>query len=116
MKVNIVLTILSVAISALLGYAVYSVAGIDPNASLSGICSIVCFMGTLVPAFGLKYKTRALSVNLRALSLVAFVVMLICHFSFASIWIKMPYYLIVSGLILCVYIGIAYVINSTKQY
>ena len=116
MKVNSVLCALAVVVAVLLGYTVYAVAGIDPNAVVAGIFSTICFIATLVPAFGLKYETRALSVNLRVLSLVAFVAMLISHFAFAAIWIKMPYYYIVNGLILCIYIGIAYSINSTKQY
>lgn len=115
MKVNVVLTVLSVVISLLLGYAVYSVAGIDPKALLAGICSAACFMCTLIPAFGIRYETMGMSVNLRVLSMVAFVVMLISHFSFAAILIKMPYYIIVNGLIICIYFGVAYSINSTKQ-
>lgn len=116
MKVNPILCALAVVVAALLGYTVYAVAGIDPNAVVAGVFSTICFMATLVPAFGFKYETQSMSVNLRILSIVAFVVMLISHFAFAAIWIKMPYYLIVNGLILCVYIGIAYSINSIKQY
>ena len=116
MKVNPVLCTLAVVVAALLGYTVYAVAGIDPNAVVAGIFSTICFIATLAPAFGFKYGTQSMSVNLRVLSLVAFVVVLISHFAFAAIWIKMPYYFIVNGLILCIYIGIAYSINSTKQY
>lgn len=116
MKVNYVLAILSLAVSALLGYAFYSVAGIDPNALLAGVFSTVCFIITLIPAFGIHYDTSALSVNLRVLSLVAFCIMLISHFSFAAILVKMPYYIIINGLVICVYLGIAYSIYSTKQY
>lgn len=116
MKVNFVLAALSVVVSALLGYAVYSIAGIDPNALLAGYCSAVCFIITLIPAFGINYDTSALSANLRVLSLVAFFIMLVSHFSFAAILVKMPYYIIINGLIICVYLGIAYYINSTKQY
>lgn len=116
MKVNYVLLLLTIVVSVLMGYLVYSVAGIDPNALLAGIISTVCFICTLIPAFAMKYETRALSVNLRTLSMVVFILMLIIHLAFAAILIKMPYYIIINGLILCVYFGIAYSINSTKQY
>lgn len=113
MKANVFLFVLSVAVSALLGYLVYSVAGVDPNALLAGLFSTLCFICTLIPAFGFRYKTHALSVNLRTLSIVAFVIMLFFHIAFAAIVIKMPYYLIVNGIILCLYLGIAY---SFKRY
>ena len=116
MKVNIVLCVITVVVSVLLGYAVYSIACIDPNALLVGIFSTICFILTLIPAFGLEYNTGALSVNLRVFSTIAFVVMLISHFAFAAIWIKMPYYIIINGIVLCIYFGTAYSLNSTKQY
>ena len=116
MKVNYVLLLLTIVISGLMGYLVYSIAGIDPNALLAGIISTVCFICTLIPAFAIKYETQALSVNLRILSIGVFILMLISHITFAAILIKMPYYIIVNGLILCIYFGIAYTINSTKQY
>lgn len=116
MKVNVVLCAITVVVSVLLGYAVYSIAGIDPNAILAGVVSTVCFILTLIPAFCIKYESRALFVNIRVFSMVAFAIMLISHFAFAAIWIKMPFYIIINGIILCIYLGIVYSINSTKQY
>lgn len=115
MKVNPVLCALVVIVAALLGYAVYAVAGIDPKAVIAGVFSAICFMTTLVPAFGLKYQTGALSVNLRALSIAAFMVMLTSHFTFAAITVKMPYYIIVNGILLCVFLAIIYSIASVKD-
>lgn len=116
MKLNSVPSLLAVIISALLGYAVYSVADIDPNAILAGVVSTVCFIVTLILAIGVGYDDGKMSVNIRILSLSAFTVMLISHFAFAATIVKMPYYLIVNGLILCVYLCIAYYVNSLKRY
>ena len=116
MKLNFVPSFLAVIISALLGYAVYSVADIDPNAILAGVVSTVCFIVTLILAIGVGYDDGKMSVNIRILSLSAFTVMLISHFAFAATIVKMPYYLIVNGLILCVYLCIAYYVNSLKRF
>ena len=116
MKLNFVPSFLAVIISALLGYAVYSVADIDPNAILAGVVSTVCFIVTLILAIGVGYEDGKISVNIRILSLSALIVMLISHFAFAATIVKMPYYLIVNGLILCIYLCIAYYINSLKRY
>lgn len=116
MKLNSVPSLLAVIISALLGYAVYSVADIDPNAILAGVVSTVCFIVTLILAIGVGYDDGKMSVNIRILSLSAFTVMLISHFAFAATIVKMPYYLIVNGLILCVYLCVAYYVNSLKRY
>lgn len=116
MKLNSVPSLLAVIISALLGYAVYSIADIDPNAILAGIVSTVCFIVTLTLAIGVEFTNGKLSVNIRVLSLSAFTVMLISHFAFAATIVKMPYYLIVNGLILCIYLCIAYYVNSLKRY
>ena len=116
MRINSILTLLTIVVSILMGYLVYSIAGIDPNALLAGFCSTLCFICTLVPAFGIKYETRALSVNLRVLSFVAFLLMLISHITFAAISIEMPYYFIINGILLSIYLGIAYSINSTKHF
>ena len=116
MKLNFVPSFLAVIISALLGYAVYFVADIDPNATIAGVVSTVCFIVTLILAIGVGYDDGKMSVNIRILSLSAFTVMLISHFAFAATIVKMPYYLIVNGLILCVYLCIAYYVNSLKRY
>ena len=116
MKLNFVPSFLAVIISALLGYAVYSVADIDPNAILAGVVSTVCFIVTLILAIGVGYDDGKMSVNIRILSLSVFTVMLISHFAFAATIVKMPYYLIVNGLILCVYLCIAYYVNSLKCF
>lgn len=116
MKLNFVPSFLAVIISALLGYAVYSVADIDPNAILAGVVSTVCFIVTLILAIGVGYDDGKMSVNIRILSLSAFIVMLISHFAFAATIVKMPYYLIVNGLIICIYLCIAYYVNSLKHY
>ena len=71
MKLNSVPSLLAVIISALLGYAVYSVADIDPNAILAGVVSTVCFIVTLILAIGVGYDDGKMSVNIRILSLSA---------------------------------------------
>jgi hypothetical protein len=115
MKINIVLTLIALVLSSLLGYWVYSVADTDPRAAFAGFLSAVCLAIPLVLAFGVSYCTSASTTNIRALSCVLFVIMLILHFYYAVTGISMPNYLIICGILLCIYVAIVYGIIRSKQ-
>lgn len=115
MKVNPFLTIISVILSALIGYLAFNVAEGDNNDIVCGIGSSICFAVTLIPAIGLRYASARLSVNIRVLSFMSFVVFAISHFSFAGLGVKMPYYVIVNGILLMVYLAIFYKMQGIKD-
>jgi hypothetical protein len=115
MKINIVLTLIIIILSALLGYWVYSVAEADTHATLAGVLSAICLAIPLIFGFGVSYKTSAALVNVRTLSCVLFLLMLILHFYYAATGISMPYYILINGILICIYVAIVYTILKSKQ-
>ncbi len=108
MKINVFLTAVAVIIAVLIGYYAFSIAEGNENAAICGVCSSLCFVGTLIPIIGLQYSDSRLGVNIRMCSALFCVVFLVSHFSFAALGVKMPYYIIVNGIMLLVFLAILY--------
>ena len=115
MKANIFLTLISIALAGLVGYLAFNVAEGKENDVICGIGSTVCFIATLVPTMGLQYESGRLGANIRVLSALFFVVFLISHFCFAKFDVKMPYYIITSGILLIIYLAVFYKMLGTKD-
>lgn len=115
MKVNIFLTSISIALAALVGYLAFNIASGDENDVVCGIGSAICFAITLIPTMGLQYKSGRLGVNIRILSVIFFIIFAISHFCFAGFGVKMPYYIIVNGIMLMIYLAIFYRIQDVKD-
>lgn len=115
MKINTVLTLITLVISALLGFLVYSIADNDSHAILAGIFSTICFGIPLILGLCVSYNTSAIIVNIRTLSLVFLVTMLVSHFYYASRGVTMPSYIVTNGIFICIYAAIVYAIVKSKQ-
>ena len=115
MKINAFLTLIILVFSCLLGFWVYSIAEPDTHAGLAGILSTICIALPLIIGFGVNYNTSAAIVNLRILSFTLFLIMLVLHFYYANTGISMPYYVLISGILVCIYMAIVYTIIKSKQ-
>lgn len=108
MKLNIFLTIISVSFATLLGYWAFDIANGDENDIACGIGSSICFIACLIPAMGLQYDSSRIGTNIRVFAALFFVIFAISHFCFAGFGVKMPYYIIINGLLLLIYLAILY--------
>ncbi len=115
MKINIILTLITLAISALLGFWVYSIAAAESHAILAGVFSTICFTIPLIMGLCVSYNTSASLINVRTLSVVFLMIMLVSHFYYAYSGILMPFYLIINGILICIYVAIVYAIIKSKQ-
>ena len=115
MKTNNVLTLIILVLSSLLGYWVYSVAEADTHATLAGVLSTLCLAIPLILGFCVSYKTSASLINIRILSCALFLLMLIIHFYYANTGISMPYYVIINGILICIYVLIVYAVFKSNQ-
>lgn len=115
MKANIFLTLISIMLAMLLGYFAYNVASGDENDIVCGIGSSICFAATLIPTMGIQYESGRLGTNIRMFSALFFIVFAISHFSYAGFGVKMPYYIIVNGIMLMIYLAIFYKMQSVKD-
>ena len=102
---SISLICVSAIAALLLGYWVFVVAEGTENDCVAGITSSICFLVTLIPILGISHKSAPINVNLKVLSIVFGGLMLVTQFCFAGLGIRMPYYVIVSGLLLLVYLA-----------
>lgn len=105
----------AVLAGALTGFFAFYVAEGAPNNMLCCIFSSACFVATLVPAIGLSYSSEQLDVNTRILSVLFLMVFMVSHFCFAGWGVKMPYYLIVNGLLLLIYLALIYKTQDMKN-
>lgn len=115
MKANVFMTVIAVLLGALLGYWAYDVAEGEPNDVMCGIATAVCLAATLIPTMGLRYGSRRMGVNIRLVSAMFFVLFLVSHFLFAAFGVRMPYYLLVNGLLLLVYLAVFYKMQGIKD-
>ena len=115
MKANLFLTFISVMLAALLGYLAFTAANGKDNDVICGIGSCICFAATLIPTMGLQYESVRLSVNIRVFSSIFFVLFVIIHFCYAGFGVKMPYYIIVNGIMLMIYLAFFYKMLGVKN-
>ena len=117
MKINKILLLTSFAIAVLAGYALYSANGAETdipfaNAIGGGIALFVTLAGMV--AIGSK-DSKGSTMNLRVLSGVFFVVILIEQIVFSFVPFKIPPYIITTGILLLVYVLIAYGVGKSMQ-
>jgi hypothetical protein len=113
MKVNIVTLIIALAISALAGYGFYAANASEEYPLViaigSGIVLFITLAGTI--AVGAK-EGRGSTTNIRVLSGIFFVVLLIEQIIFSFVPFRIAPYSIVTGILLLVYMLIAYAIGK----
>jgi FtsH-binding integral membrane protein len=117
MKINVIFALIAFAIAALAGYGFYAVNGavMDiplANALGGGIALFVALAG----ATAISSKDGSGStMNIRLLSWVFFVLILVEQIIFCFVPFSLPPYIIVTGVFLLVYVLIAYGIGKAMQ-
>lgn len=117
MKVNLIPLLIALAVAALAGYAFYSANGAETDIPLAnalggGIAIFLTFGGAI--AIGSR-DGKGSTMNLRLLSIVFFVVMLVEQMIFCLVPFRVAPYIIVTGLLLLIYVLIAYGIGKSMQ-
>lgn len=99
----------------LVGYLAFNVSYGDENDVICGIGSSICFATTLIPTIGIQYGSRRQGVNIRMFSFIFFALFAISNFCFAGFGVKMPFYIIVNGIMLLIYLAIFYKMQGVKD-
>lgn len=115
MKANVFLSAASVVFAALLSYLMYCLAGDSEYNAVFGCGSIVGFVVTIVPLFGVKYERSRIGVNLSALSAIFFVLFLVCNSCFAMLDGRIRYFIICNGAAIVVYLLVFYKIYRLRD-
>ena len=115
MKINAVFSMLSVMTAALLSYLVYYLVDDTDYDWVFGVCALICFSATLISAIGMRYETKALAMNGRALSFVLFFVFLLSQFIPAYMNMNVLYYVVINFVLFFAFIAILKSMIQTKQ-
>lgn len=114
MKINLVQTIIAIAVSALIAYGLYSFHESE-NKILLSLGSFVFLATTLVLSIGTSFQLPRTTTNVRVVSGIFFAVALISNLIFTFIAFSVPSYVITNGILLLGFILIVYSINKAKQ-
>ena len=114
MKINFVQTIIAIALSLLISYGLYSFHNSE-NKMLLSAGSFVFLAATLVMTIGTSFEFPRTTTNVKVVSGIFFAVALISNLIFTFIKFSVPRYVIINGILLLVFILIAYSINRAKQ-
>jgi hypothetical protein len=114
MKINFVQTIVAIAVSLLIAYGLYSFHESE-NKILLSVGSFVFIAAALVMNIGVSFELPRTTTNIRTVSGIFVAIALISNLIFAFINFSVPIYVIINGILLLVFILIAYSINNAKQ-
>lgn len=114
MKINFVQTIIAIAVGLLIAYGLYSFHDSENKILLSS-GSFVFLATTLILTIGTSFELPRTTTNVRVVSGIFFAVALISNLIFTFVEFSVPSYVITNGILLLVFILIAYSINRAKQ-
>lgn len=115
MKLNVIPTIIAVAISALIAFGLYSFAKTEDYQSHLAIASFIALLFPLATTLGAKFEEPRTSANVKTLSGVFFILALIASVLFAFVKFTVPVLVLSEGLILLVWLLVAYAVAKAKQ-
>ena len=102
-------------LAVLIAYLAYVIASPAANKAMGAYITGISMLATGIPLLGISNKSPRLNVNLRVLSSVAMVFMLIENFIFIIAAIKISYYIIFTGLALIIFMISYYRLSRIKD-
>ena len=117
MKISIFPTLLLIIAAVAISYLAYDMAHThsDPNEIIVGVGTGISTLMTLGCLLGLSLKDRRLNINMKAWSIVAFVVVAIVNLCYAGLGVSLPYYIIVITLLMVVHLWVVYKLKSEQD-
>ena len=114
MKINSIKAVIAFCISGLIAYGFYSFHKTDMKLLLS-IGSFVFLSLTLIFALSISFAFPRTTIMIRTVSGIFFAIALIGNLIFSFVNFTLPFYVIINGLALMIYILIAYIVGKAKQ-
>jgi hypothetical protein len=114
MKINFLQTIIAIAMSLLIAYGIFSF-HVFENKLLLSTGSFVFLSASLILTMGTSFELPRTTTNVRVVSGIFFIMALISNLVFTFIDFTVPSYVIINGILLLVFISIAYSIIKSKQ-
>ena len=117
MKISYFYLLLSFIAMAIIGYWAFYIANSnnDHNDVVVGIGTAISVILTLGAGLGFSLEDSRVNVNMKVLCVVAFLAFMIVNFCYAGFGVSMPYYVIVVGLLLILFIGLFKKISDIRE-
>lgn len=115
MRINPILCVLAAAIAGLITFGLYSMQ--NTNATwLITIGGFICMVLPLATTLGIRFEETRTTTNVKVLSGMFFAILLVSHFIFAGFRISStPAYVVINGIVLLLWLLIAYAIAKAKM-
>ena len=114
MKINLVQTIIAIAVSLLIAYGLYSNHESE-NKILLCVGSFVFLTSTLIITIGASFELPRTTVNVKTTSAIFFAIALISNLIFTFISFSNTSYIIINGILFLIFLLIAYSVVKAKQ-
>jgi len=114
MKIDFIKTLIAIAVSLLIAYGLYSFHESE-NKILLSAASFVFLAITLILTIGASFELPRTTNNVKVVSGIFFAIALISNLIFTFINFSVPSYVITNGILLLVFVLIAYSILKAKQ-
>lgn len=114
MKIDFIKTLIAIAVSLLIAYGLYSFHESE-NKILLSAGSFVFLAITLILTIGASFELPRTTTNVKVVSGIFFAIALISNLIFTFISFSVPSYVITNGILLLVFVLIAYSILKAKQ-
>lgn len=114
MKYNLSLSIIALLISALLAFMASLLTVNSDYNWLVFVTMFVSMAATMIPFMGIKHEDGTISANLKVLSFVGVLVILISQCITNLIAMRQEYYVIISMVIVLIFLGVYYSIVKVK--
>lgn len=114
MKINLFLTCLAIAFSALLAFMASL---LTVNSDYNWLVFVIMFLSmtaTMVPLMGVKHEDNTISTNLKVLSFIGVLAIIISQCLTNVIAMRQEYYVIISMVIVLIFLGVYYSISKVK--
>ena len=110
MKISVFPMVLLLIVAFTIGYLAYHLANSnsDINDMVVGVGTGISVLPTLGCVLGVSMEEDRKNVNMKAWSIMAFLIVLIVNFCYAGFGVSMPYYIIVLALCLVIHLWVVW--------
>ena len=114
MNFNLIKTIISISISGLIAYGLYSFHS-EKNREVLAIGSFISFAITLLFSLAITFKFPRTTTLIRTVSFIFFFLALVSNLIFYFTSFNQDAYIIINGILLLIYALIIYTVQKAKQ-
>lgn len=115
MKIKVIPAIIAFFVNLLIAYGLFHACHYDSRAWLLSVVSGIALLIPMLACFSVSFQPSRTSANIKVVSAVFWVVILIADIIFSFFQFSIPLFIITNGLLLLLWLLIAYLIGQAEQ-